>query len=294
MHVPVEVAGRRRERWSAPPGADGCVAVGGGSAVGLGKAIALEHGLPRARRPHHVRGLGDDPGLGAHRAGVKRTGRDLAGAARRVVYDPDLTLGLPVELAVTSGINAIAHAVEALYAPDGSPLVALMAAEGGRARWSPALPAASPTTPTTPTPAAGARTAPGCAGAVLGATTMSLHHKLCHALGGTLGLRTPRPTPCVLPHVLAYNLHPGTRPHALLAEAIGDDRPGTALWDVLTARGLMRSLADLGMPHEGVDLVVERASAEPSANPWDVSAADVRALITAAWEGRAPAASPAR
>ena len=71
------------------------------------------------------------PVWGLTENGAKRTGRDPTVLPRSVVYDPELTLSLPVRLSVTSGINALAHAVEALYAPDASPLVV---ADGGGGR----------------------------------------------------------------------------------------------------------------------------------------------------------------
>ncbi|HYO36849.1 MAG TPA: iron-containing alcohol dehydrogenase, partial [Geodermatophilus sp.] len=120
MHVPVEVAARARDR-ARELGADGCVAVGGGSAVGLGKAIALEHGLPVIAVPTTYAGSEMTPVWGLTEAGEKRTGRDLRVLPVSVVYDPELTLSLPAAMSATSGINAVAHAVEALYAPDATP-----------------------------------------------------------------------------------------------------------------------------------------------------------------------------
>lgn len=119
--------------------------------------------------------------------GRKRTGKDVRVLPAAVLYDPDLTLALPVAVSVTSGFNAVAHAVEALYAPDRSPIVSLMAEEGVRAMTG-ALPAVR---------AEGgdrdarvkALYASWLCGAVLGATTTSLHHKLWHALGVTRLLR---------------------------------------------------------------------------------------------------------
>lgn len=126
MHIPVDVAaaGVAAARRA---GADGCVAVGGGSAIGLGKAIALETGLPTACIPTTYSGSEMTPVWGLTEAGDKRTGRDPVVLPRTVIYDPDLTVDLPVETSAASGVNALAHAVEALYASDVSPVVALMA-----------------------------------------------------------------------------------------------------------------------------------------------------------------------
>src|SRR5690242_10185675 len=177
QHVPVEVAGAAADR-ARELGADGCVAVGGGSSVGLGKAVALRHDLPVVAVPTTYAGSEMTPIWGLTEDGEKRTGRDRAVLPRTVVYDPELTRTLPVGLSVTSGLNAVAHAVEGLWAPDGTPITALMAEEGTRS-----LLAALPTIVERPDDLdarAGALQGAWLCGAVLGATTMSLHHKLCH------------------------------------------------------------------------------------------------------------------
>ena len=126
MHVPVGVVDAASAH-AREVGADGCVAAGGGSTIGLGKAIALRHGLPVIAVPTTFAGSEMTPIWGLTENGVKRTGRDATVLPRSVVYDPELIRTLPVGLAVTSGLNAVAHAVEGLYAPDTSPVVELMA-----------------------------------------------------------------------------------------------------------------------------------------------------------------------
>ena len=139
MHVPAEVA-RRAVEVAVSTGAEGCVAVGGGSAIGLGKAVALELGLPVVAVPTTYAGSEMTPVWGLTEDGAKRTGREPRVQPVAVVYDPELTLTMPLDLTATSGLNAVAHAVEGLYAPDGSPVTALMAEEGVRA-FAAALPA---------------------------------------------------------------------------------------------------------------------------------------------------------
>jgi maleylacetate reductase len=179
------------------------VAVGGGSAVGLGKAIALEHGLPVIAVPTTYAGSEMTPVWGLTENGEKRTGRDQRVLPRSVLYDPELTLSLPAGMSATSGMNAMAHAVEGLYAPDATPIISLMAAEGVRA-----LAAALPRVVTDGADLdarTDAQYGAWLCGAVLAATTMSLHHKLCHTLGGTLDLPHAQTHTVVLPHALAYN-----------------------------------------------------------------------------------------
>ena len=269
MHVPIEVARRARE-VAAELGADGCVAVGGGSAIGLGKAVALEHGLPVVAVPTTYAGSEMTPVWGLTENGVKRTGRDRKVLPVSVVYDPELTLSMPVGLAVTSGINAMAHAAEGLYAPDGSPIVALMAREGIRA-----LTAALPAIVADPEDAdarADALYGAWLCGAVLGATTMGLHHKLCHALGGTLNLPHSETHTVVLPHVLAYN----------------DAHEPDGLWELEGRLGAPRSLRELGMAEGDIDRIAEQVASATFANPRPVTRGGVRDLLRAAWAGTQP------
>ncbi|MGY1815494.1 maleylacetate reductase [Blastococcus sp. SYSU D00820] len=287
MHVPIEVAGRARD-VAGELGADGCVAVGGGSAIGLGKAVALAHGLPVIAVPTTYAGSEMTPVWGLTEAGEKRTGRDERVLPRSVLYDPALTLSLPPELSVTSGINAIAHAVEGLYAPDATPIVSLMAEEGVRALVA-ALPRVSADGADLEARTEAQYGAWLC-GAVLAATTMSLHHKLCHTLGGTLDLPHAQTHTVVLPHALAYNQPAAPRAVAALSRAMGGvPDPAHALWEFARRLGAPASLRDLGMAEADVDLAADLAVSRPYANPRPVTRDGVAALIRAAWAGDAPA-----
>lgn len=288
MHVPVEVAHHARS-LAAELGADGCVAVGGGSAIGLGKAIALEHGLPIIAVPTTYAGSEMTPVWGLTEGGRKRTGRDHRVLPRSVLYDPELTLTLPPQMSATSGMNAIAHAVEGLYAPDITPIVSLMAAEGTRAMAA-ALPRV--VADGADVEARGeAQYGAWLCGAVLAATTMSLHHKLCHSLGGTLDLPHAPTHTVVLPHALAYNQSGAPDVVAALSEALGGGAdPARALWDLAGRLGAPRSLAELGMAEADIPRIAELAIADPYANPRPVTRDGVERLLRAAWAGDAPPA----
>ncbi|WP_405952886.1 maleylacetate reductase [Streptomyces prunicolor] len=286
MHVPVEVADRARD-LAAELRADGCVAVGGGSAVGLGKAIALKHGLPLVAVPTTYAGSEMTPVWGLTENGVKRTGRDERVLPRTVVYDPELTLTLPAELSATSGMNAMAHAVEGLYAPDATPVVSLMAEEGVRALAA-ALPRIAADGGHIDARAEAQYGAWLC-GAVLGATTMSLHHKLCHTLGGTLDLPHAQTHTVILPHSLAYNAGSAPRAIAALFRALdASPDPSRALWELAGRLGAPRSLRALGMAREDIPRIVELAITNAYANPRPVTAVAVEALLRAAWAGEPP------
>jgi maleylacetate reductase len=286
MHVPVEVARQARD-LAAELGADGCVAVGGGSAIGLGKAIALAHDLPVVAVPTTYAGSEMTPVWGLTEDGRKRTGRDERVLPRSVLYDPELTVSLPAALSAASGMNAVAHAVEGLYAPDATPIISLMAEEGTRA-----LAAALPRVVADGADVdarSEAQYGAWLCGAVLAATTMSLHHKLCHALGGTLDLPHAQTHTVVLPHALAYNQAAAPVAVAALSRALGGvPDPARELWELAGRLGAPRSLRELGMAEADVPRIAEQAVADPYANPRPVTVDGVTALLEDAWAGRPP------
>ncbi|WP_458782388.1 maleylacetate reductase [Arthrobacter sp. D3-16] len=282
MHVPVESAHRAREVAKAA-GADGYVAVGGGSTTGLGKAIALEFGAPIIAVPTTYAGSEMTPIWGLTAEGEKKTGRDPKVLPTSVIYDPELTLTLPVGMSVTSGFNAIAHAVEALYAPDGSPIISLMAEEGTRALVD-ALPRIAEN-PADIEARSDALYGAWLCGATLGATTMSLHHKLCHTLGGTFNLPHAETHTVVLPYVLAYNSAHVPDAVAALRRATGAQEPASYLRQLSLGLGAPASLRGLGLTDNDVETVVEQATRNPYANPRPVTGDGIRALLTAALNG---------
>jgi maleylacetate reductase len=286
MHVPMEVADRARDR-ARELGADCCVAVGGGSAIGLGKAIALAHSLPVVAVPTTYAGSEMTPIWGLTDAGRKRTGRDPRVLPVSVLYDPELTLTLPVGMSVTSGMNAVAHAVEALYAPDATPIVSLMAEEGTRA-LADALPALVRAGGDLDARALAQYGAWLC-GACLGATTMSLHHKLCHSLGGTLDLPHAPTHTVVLPHALAYNQPGAPQAVAALSRALGGTTdPARHLWELAGTLGAPRSLRELGMEEADIGRIVGEVLANPYSNPVEVTEQGLSRLLRAAWAGEPP------
>jgi maleylacetate reductase len=288
MHVPdaaVEAALAEVERC----GADSLLPVGGGSAIGLAKAVALQTGLPIVAVPTTYAGSEMTPIWGRTSAGLKQTGRDLRVLPRSVIYDPDLTLTLPARISGVSGMNAIAHAAEALYAPDATPIVTLMAIEGIRA-LAEALPAvvAEPKDPEARTRALyGA----WLCGACLGNVTMSLHHKLCHALGGAFDLPHAETHAVVLPYVVAYNTPGAAAAVSALGAALEADDPASALWRLGQALGAPPSLAALGLAKPDIDVVASLAVANPYANPVPVTEEGVREILLAAYAGAEPATS---
>jgi maleylacetate reductase len=282
MHVPIETA-RDAQRFATEAGADGCIAVGGGSTTGLGKAIALEYGTPIIALPTTYAGSEMTPVWGLTADGVKKTGKDPRVLPRSVIYDPELTLSLPVGMSVTSGFNAIAHAVEALYAPDGSPIISLMAEEGVRALIT-ALPNIV-ADPESIEHRSRALYGAWLCGATLGATTMSLHHKLCHTLGGTFNLPHAETHTVVLPYALAYNAPSAPGAVEALRRATGASDPAAYLRELSLKLGAPASLRELGMTEKDAETAVDLATRNPYANPREVTPAGIRQLLTQALNG---------
>jgi maleylacetate reductase len=235
QHVPVTLADRAIAR-ATEPGADLVVTVRGGSAVGLGKAIALRSGLPVVAVPTTYTGSEMTQMWGMSEDGVTTTGRDPAVLPRTVVYDPKLLLGLPAKIVGPSGMKALAHCVEALYAPGADPLSSLLAIEGARllSRWLPAGFGGQPGTGA-PDPEARAELlwAACLAGHVLSTAGSSLHRALCHLLGGRHDLPHAETHAVVLPHVVAFVLPSCADALAPLAATLGVELPELAdhLWE---------------------------------------------------------------
>jgi alcohol dehydrogenase class IV len=286
MHTPVEVTEQALEMVSAA-GADCTVAIGGGSTTGLGKAIAVRTDLPQIVIPTTYAGSEATPILGETKDGLKTTQRSPKILPEVIIYDVDLTLSLPTGLSATSGINAIAHAVEGLYTQDANPIVSLMAEEGIRALAS-SLPGILRNGSDVDARSDALYGAWLC-GVVLGSVGMALHHKLCHTLGGTFDLPHAETHTVVLPHVAAYNAPAAPEAMARVARALGvRDAPG-GLFDLALGLGAPTSLREIGMPESGLDQAADLAVANPYWNPRPIDRASIRALLDDAFHGRRPA-----
>jgi maleylacetate reductase len=285
MHVPVEVAMAAREK-AQRVGADCCVAIGGGSTTGLAKAIALTSGLPILAIPTTYAGSEMTPIWGLTEGGVKKTGRDVRVLPKIVIYDPALTTSLPVALSVTSGINAIAHCVEALYSRDANPIISLMAEEGIRALAG-SLPEVAKE-PGNMDPRSRALYGAWLGGVSLGAVGMALHHKLCHTLGGMFNLPHAETHTVVLPHATAYNAAAAPEAMKRIAAALGAPSAAEGMYDLAVALGAPVSLQALGMRPEQLDQAADLAVQNPYYNPRPVTREGIRSLLENAFEGRRP------
>ena len=285
MHVPVETAEAACD-LAQTLSADLCVAIGGGSTTGLGKAIALRNGLPILAVPTTYAGSEMTPIWGLTEGGVKRTGRDPRVLPRTTLYDPQLTLSLPTGLSGTSGVNAIAHCVEGLYSETANPLVSLMAEEGIRALGR-SLPQVV-RQPDDLEARSDALYGAWLGGVVLGSVGMALHHKLCHTLGGTFNLPHAETHTIVLPHALAYNASSVPEAASRVARALNAKDAVRGLVDLIAAIGAPTALKDIGMPADGVERAVELATTNPYYNPAPLEKGALRRLLRNAYEGRPP------
>lgn len=287
MHTPVDVT-QAALRFYHDTGADSVVSIGGGSTIGLGKAIALQTDCPQIVLPTSYAGSEMTPIIGQTEAGRKTTQRTPKVLPETVIYDVDHTLSLPALMTVTSGMNAIAHAVEALYAEEANPVLSLMA-EDGVAKMGAAL-AAIRDAPEDVGVRSDALYGAWLCAICLGSGGVALHHKLCHVLGGSFDLPHAETHTIVLPHALAYNAPAVPDAMSALRRATGSQSPAAALYDLAMTGGAPMALKNLGMPEDGIDRAIEITLENPYFNPRPLEAGALRNLLQNAWSGQRPAA----
>ena len=285
MHVPVEVAADAR-RVAQELRADCCIAWGGGSTIGLGKAIALTSALPVIAVPTTYSGSEMTAVLGMTDKGEKKTQRDPKMLPRTVIYDPELTLGLPPATSAASGMNAIAHCVEALYAHDANPVSMLLAEEGIRA-LADALPRVV-ATPADLDVRSEALYGAWLSGASFATTSLGLHHKLCHVLGGTFNLPHAETHSIVLPHAIRYNRDAAPQAMQRIARALNAADPAMGIYDLEMRLGLRMKLAEIGMPADGLERTARIVTESPYPNPRPPEYGAVLELLQNAYHGRRP------
>ena len=285
QHVPVTQAAAAVEMTRAL-GADTVLTVGGGSATGFGKAIALEVDVGQIALPTTYAGSEMTTIYGLTDGDHKRTGKDDRVKPDVVVYDPELTLTLPPEIAGPSGMNALAHCVEALYGPGANPVISVIALEGIHA-----LHRSLPTVCQHPDDlAARSDVLYGAylAGVALATGGTALHHKTCHVLGGMFGLNHGDMNAVVLGHAVRYNAPAIPDLMERIGVALGTDDAAGALFDLAAAIGAPTSLEAIGMPADGIDEAARRVVTDAAANVRSPEFEGVRAMLQAAYEGRRP------
>ncbi|MBL4645948.1 MAG: maleylacetate reductase [Rhizobiales bacterium] len=285
MHTPVEVTEQALKIFNKS-GADCLVAIGGGSTIGLAKAIATRTGVDQIAIPTTYAGSEMTDILGETNAGKKVTRRDASIRPETVIYDTDLTLSLPVPMTMTSALNAIAHAVEGLYASNRNPIVTMMATEAMKA-FKAGLPVLK-NAPQNKEARALTQYAAWLCSIILGQSAMALHHKLCHVIGGRFDTPHADTHAILLPHTAGFNAVDVPELLKPVSDIFGAT-PGIGLWEFATELGAPTRLKDLGMSESDLDTAAQIAIETPYPNPRDFNRDDIRNLLQAAWEGAKPA-----
>ena len=285
MHTPVHVT-EGALAHVIETNADCLIAIGGGSTVGLGKAIAYRTDLPQIVIPTTYAGSEATPILGQTEDGVKTTLSDASVLPEVILYDQELVKTLPIPMTVTSSLNAMAHAAEALYATNRTAGTTKMALDGFTA-FVESLPKVIADPSDLDAREATQRGAWAC-GTVLGQVGMALHHKLCHTLGGSFDLPHAQTHAVLLPHAIAYNASAAVSELKPICDLLGGDNAGLALHDFAKKLNAPLALRDFGLKESDLDRAAELATSKPYPNPRAVTRDDIRALLQAAWAGDTP------
>lgn len=285
VHVPIETLNAALLQYDESR-ADGVIALGGGSAIGLGKLVAFKRKASSITIPTTYSGAEVTPFNAVTENGIKTQIRDAAVMPKLVLYDVALTHSLPLAIAVPSMMNALAHAVEALYAPDGNPIVSLEAEEAIRC-GVPAL-CRLIEDQTSVSARRDLLFAAMLAGRASAVTTMALHHKLCHVLGGAHDLNHADVNCVILPHALAYNAPGAPQVMERIKHALETNDPAGRLFNVAKKGGAPTSLKAIGMPEEGLKPALETALKQTYANPVPLEEKRLMKLLQNAFYGHPP------
>jgi maleylacetate reductase len=285
QHTPTEVTESALLAVSSVR-ADGCLAIGGGSTTGLSKAIAYRTDMPQLVVPTTFAGSEMTPILGQTEGGRKTTVSDTKILPETVIYDPELTVTMPTFISGPSGMNAVAHAVEALYAKDRNPIVSMMAEESIRA-FGIALPELMQK-PSDVGAHSHALYGAWLAGCCLGAVGMAIHHKICHTLGGMFNLNHADVHALMIPYSAAYNRDAAPEAMSRIARALGTDDGPRGIYELTQVAASKRSLKEMGLSEADLDAAADQAVQNPYYNPRPVTREGVRDMLQAAYEGRVP------
>lgn len=288
MHVPVEVADKAIET-AINKGIDCCLALGGGSTIGLAKAIALKTGIPIVAIPTTYAGSEMTTVYGLTENNLKTTGKDIKVLPKVVIYDPELSLTLPASISASSGMNAMAHAVEALYARDKNPIISLMALESIRSLKD-ALPLIVQD-PQNIEAREKATYGAWLAGICLGSVGMAIHHKICHTLGGTYNLPHAEAHAISLAYSVYYNRNADVEAMTQLAQALGGtdhEQAGQLIYELNQKLNIPMALKDLGLPEDGPQTVAKIVCESPYYNPRAYDYAELEQLMQRAYQGLPP------
>jgi len=284
-HCPEPVALAALAEFAAS-GADAVVTIGGGSTIGLGKVIAARCKVPLVAVPTTLSGSEMTALYGMKIAEEKRTWTDGAARARTVIYDPDLTATLPTYETATTGMNCLAHCVEALYPAEPNPIARLIALEGIRALAA-SLPGVAERNDAASR--GGALYAGFIGGLLVSVVGVGLQHKICHVLGGHFDVPHGASNSVILPHVVAFNAPAMAETATDIAGALGCEEPATGVFDLAARIDAPQSLRQFDVPQSKLRAVAEEVVARGTHNPRPISVENISLLLEDAWAGRRPA-----
>ncbi|GHH99815.1 maleylacetate reductase [Neobacillus kokaensis] len=287
QHVPIENVYEALD-FVKSNNIDGLVAVGGGSPIGLAKAVALETELPIVALPTTYAGSEMTSVWGITENGVKRTGTNSIVKPKTVIYDPELTLSIPANLSVTSGVNSVAHCVEALYSESRNPITSLLAEEGIRSIARSLRRIVE--NPDDLEARSKAFYGAWLGGTVLGSVGMALHHKLCHTLGGTFKLPHAETHTVLISYVISYNSDYAPEAMEVIARSLqcNKDDVASTLYDLIQSLGGPVSLESIGFQREDIEKAAELAVKNPYYNPRPIDKGSIRDLLDRAYHGIRP------
>ncbi|KAB5578168.1 iron-containing alcohol dehydrogenase [Coniochaeta sp. 2T2.1] len=289
VHVPVDIT-ESSVAYVEHQSADCVISVGGGSAVGLGKALCFRTGLPHICIPTTYSGSEMTAILGELKDGKKVAVTDLKILPSTVIYDVTLTMELPQHLTSVSGLNAMAHSVEALYAKDANPVMSLVALESLTC-LAKSLPLVA-SEPTSTEARSSVLYGAFLAGMAVASTGIALQHKLAHTVAGCCDLPHAETHAILLPHTVAYNL-----------PSLGSDvidrfgialvgRPGVSAQEIVSAitsimqtLGVRCALKDIGMKEEDISRTAHIAMEKQYWNPRSLELDRIKEVIRRAWAG---------
>jgi maleylacetate reductase len=289
QHCPEPIAEAALAEF-AGSGADGVATIGGGSTIGLGKVIAARCKVPFVAIPTTLSGSEMTALYGMKVGQEKRTWTDAAAKARTVIYDPNLTVSLPKHETATTGMNCLAHCVEALYPAQPNPIARLIALEGIRVLGA-SLPGVVERNDAESR--AGALYAGFIGGLLVSMVGIGLHHKICHVLGGHFDVAHGDSNSVILSQVVGFNAPAMPAIAADIGEALSGNDPGAAIFDLAERIGAPTSLRQLGVPRSGLHAVAEEVVARGTHSPRPITVEALAHLLDQAWHGQRPTAAPA-
>jgi alcohol dehydrogenase class IV len=264
--------------------ADGIVAVGGGSPIGLLKAAGAATQLPSIAVVTSYSGSEMAPNWYVGSGQDRYCGDSLHALPKVAIYDPELTLTLPPAASAASGMNAMNHAVESLYGPDTNPVIQDRAEEAVRL-----LGRSLPRIVDDPADREARYDALlGAWQAAMFRATSGIGHIIAQRVRTLFGLVHAESHAVAVPYGVGFNREAAPKAMARIARALGADDAARGLYDLNVRLGLATGYKALGVPADGLDRAVAVISKMSYPNPRTPTEDDIRGLLGRAFDGTPP------